>query len=321
MAKEYESNPYFKWGLVNPERILYPSNLSDDYSDTVSTSYLNSTFNDRLTPRELVTKYAWLANKGKDFSYPGNSYDYNLNGFVRHNLANQQNSAIGGNGHLDDSGKKWNHPTPSTGALISDERMLGLARPTGEVGQWVDLDLNKPDVRNYYRSLSPEGQRLVRQMARDGAIGGYITGRANMYGNKALQRYFDKREEGNILLDPKREESNQVLNSFSNYDYLKGNQMVDRLKKTDLPVEQPIVDPIDFATGGLAGLRGVAVNSFKGIPWQTVARAVARGGVRNAAEGYALDAIGSEALKTADDAYDTYRAYQGARRIPHIRIR
>ena len=220
MAKEYESNPYFKWGLANPEGILYPSNLSDDYSDTVSTSYLNSAFNDRLTPRELVTKYAWLANEGKNFSYPGNSYDYNLNGFVRYNLANQQNSAIGGNGHLDDSGKKWNHPTPSTGALISDERMLGLARPTGEVGQWVDLDLNKPDVRNYYRSLSPEGQRLVRQMARDGALGGYITGRANMYGNRALQRYFDNREEGYILLDPRRTEYSSPIEYPSNYELI-----------------------------------------------------------------------------------------------------
>ena len=199
--------------------------------------------------------------------------------------------------------------------------MLGLARPTGEVGQWIDLDLNKPDVRNYYRSLSPEGQRLVRQMARDGAIGGYITGRANMYGNRALQRYFDRREEGNILLDPRREEPNQALNNFSNYDYLRSNWTVNRLKRTDLPVQQPAVDPIDFATGGLAGLRGVAVNSFKGIPWQTVARAIARGGAKNAAEGYILDTIGNKALNTADDAYDAYRAYQGARRIPHIRIR
>jgi len=320
MAKGYEFNPYYKWGLAKPEEVLYPSNLSDDYSDTVSTSYLNSAFNDRLTPQEEAVKQQWLATVGKDFNYPGNTYDYDLNAFIRHNVM-PSGAKPDERSHLNDSGKKWNHFTPSTGALISDERMLGLARPTGEVGQWIDLDLNKPDVRNYYRSLSPEGQRLVRQMARDGAIGGYITGRANMHGNKPLQRYFDKREEGYILLDPKREEFNQASNNFSNYDYLRSNQMADRLRRTDLPVEQPAVDPIDFATGGLAGLRGVAINSFKGIPWQNVAKAVARGGVRNAAEGYALDTIGSEALKTADDAYDTYRAYQGARRIPHIRIR
>ena len=194
MANGYEWNPYYRRGLARPEEVLRPSNLSEDYSDTVTTSYLNDAFNTRLTPRELAIKYSWLANQGRNFSYPGNTYDYNINGFVKHNLAKQQNSNIGDNGHLDDSGKKWIHATPSTGALISDERMLGLARPTGEVGQWFDFDLNKPDVREYYKSLSPRGQKLVRQMARDGAIGGYITGRANMWGNRPLQRYCDRNE-------------------------------------------------------------------------------------------------------------------------------
>lgn len=222
MALRSYQNYFNDGGLVNHNalnRLYNAQSVADRYSDTVETSYLNDAFNTRLTPQEEAVKQQWLATVGKDFNYPGNTYDYDLNTFIRHNVV-PNGAKPDERNHLDDSGKKWMHPTPSNGALISDERMLGLARPTGEVGQWINFDLNSPDGRNYYKSLSPEGQRLVRQMARDGAVGGYITGRANMYGNKALQRYFDKREEGNILLDPRRPEYSSSIEYPSNYELI-----------------------------------------------------------------------------------------------------
>ena len=222
MALRSYQNYFNDGGLVNHNalnRLYNAQSVADRYSDTVETSYLNDAFNTKLTPQEEAVKQQWLATVGKDFNYPGNTYDYDLNAFIKHNVV-PSGAKPDDRNHLDDSGKKWNHFTPSNGALISDERMLGLARPTGEVGQWINFDLNSPDGRNYYRSLSPEGQRLVRQMARDGAVGGYITGRANMYGNRALQRYFDKREEGNILLDPRRPEYSSSIEYPSNYELI-----------------------------------------------------------------------------------------------------
>lgn len=222
MALRSYQNYFNDGGLVNHNalnRLYNAQSVADRYSDTVETSYLNDAFNTRLTPQEEAVKQQWLTTVGKDFNYPGNTYDYDLNAFIKHNVV-PNGAKPDDRNHLDDSGKKWNHFTPSNGALISDERMLGLARPTGEVGQWINFDLNSPDGRNYYRSLSPEGQRLVRQMARDGAVGGYITGRANMYGNRALQRYFDKREEGYTLLDPIRPEYSSSIEYPSNYELI-----------------------------------------------------------------------------------------------------
>ena len=310
-------------GLVNrnlADRLYNAQSVADRYSDTVENSYLNDAFNTRLTPQEEAVKQQWLATVGKDFARPGSTYDYDLNAFIKHNVVPNEAKPDDRN-HLNDSGKKWTHPSPSNGALISDERMLGLARPTRQVGEWINFNPNEQEGRDYYRRLSPRGKRIAADIIMNGDHGGYIAGEANMWNRNPLQGYFNRREEGNILLDPRRNDPNPVPHTFSNYDYLQSNYAVNRLKQKDAPVEQPAVDPIDFTTGGLAGLRGVAVNTFKGIPWQNVARAAVRGAARNAAEGYALDAVGSEALKAADDAYDTYRAYQGAKRIPHIRIR
>lgn len=302
MALRSYQNYFNDGGLVNHNalnRLYNAQSVADRYSDTVETSYLNDVFNTKLTPQEEAVKRQWLATVGRNFARPGSTYDYDLNAFIKHNVV-PYGARPDARNHLDDSGKKiWNHPTPSNGSLGSAERMLGLSRPVNDVGHWIDYSETGED----YKRANPIIREWMTNQRMRGIDGAYIASESNGWEPRRLQRYFDKTEPNYTLLD------------YRPYS------LEEKLRRSDLPVEEPILSPEAAITGGVGGLGGLArYGMTKYIPYKEAIKSFAKGAYNNIREDAILDILGvPDIVGDVKDVGDYYRAGQGLRRLRGIR--
>lgn len=130
--------------------------------ESTAVKHIDETY-DTPIPDELRPKYdAWYGQLPENLQYTG---DYDLQGVWLEKLGRPEKYEPTQNGHLDDYGKKPNHPTFSSGSKWHDPKV-----PERTGGEWRKADDGTWD---------------------------FYPGAGNRMSDEELKRFFDKYEKGN----------------------------------------------------------------------------------------------------------------------------